>query len=82
MAYWLLQNGVKVMIAACDTFRSGAVEQLKTHCARLQVGGRVLRLHASRVRVRVGAGEHGSHQEAIGGRCSCRLAMAHLAASP
>ena len=25
------------MIAACDTFRSGAVEQLKTHCARLNV---------------------------------------------
>ncbi|KAL4418883.1 hypothetical protein ABPG77_010052 [Micractinium sp. CCAP 211/92] len=37
VAYWLLQNGIKVMIAACDTFRSGAVEQLKTHCARLQV---------------------------------------------
>ena len=27
----------QVMIAACDTFRSGAVEQLKTHCARLNV---------------------------------------------
>jgi signal recognition particle GTPase len=26
------------MIAACDTFRAGAVEQLKTHCARLKVG--------------------------------------------
>jgi signal recognition particle GTPase len=25
------------MIAACDTFRSGAVEQLKTHCGRLGV---------------------------------------------
>jgi signal recognition particle receptor subunit alpha len=25
------------MIAACDTFRSGAVEQLKTHCVRLGV---------------------------------------------
>ncbi|GAB4818620.1 hypothetical protein N2152v2_005666 [Parachlorella kessleri] len=37
VAYWLLQNQVKVMIAACDTFRSGAVEQLKTHCNRLQV---------------------------------------------
>lgn len=37
VAYWLLQNGSKVMIAACDTFRSGAVEQLKTHCARLNV---------------------------------------------
>ncbi|KAK9799811.1 hypothetical protein WJX73_001989 [Symbiochloris irregularis] len=37
IAYWLLQNKVKVMIAACDTFRAGAVEQLKTHCARLNV---------------------------------------------
>ena len=26
-----------MMIAACDTFRSGAVEQLKTHCVRLGV---------------------------------------------
>lgn len=26
-----------MMIAACDTFRSGAVEQLKTHCGRLGV---------------------------------------------
>ena len=25
------------MIAACDTFRSGAVEQLKVHCDRLNV---------------------------------------------
>ncbi|CAG9463108.1 unnamed protein product [Pedinophyceae sp. YPF-701] len=37
VAYWLLQNKVKVMIAACDTFRSGAVEQLRTHCHRLDV---------------------------------------------
>lgn len=37
VAYWLLQNNLKVMIAACDTFRSGAVEQLKTHCTRLSV---------------------------------------------
>jgi len=37
VAYWLLQNHHKVMIAACDTFRSGAVEQLKTHCTRLGV---------------------------------------------
>lgn len=25
------------MMAACDTFRSGAVEQLRTHARRLQV---------------------------------------------
>lgn len=25
------------MVAACDTFRAGAVEQLKTHCTRLGI---------------------------------------------
>eukprot|EP00003_Mantamonas_plastica_P010910 TRINITY_DN2045_c0_g2_i5.p1 TRINITY_DN2045_c0_g2~~TRINITY_DN2045_c0_g2_i5.p1 ORF type:complete len:486 (-),score=192.59 TRINITY_DN2045_c0_g2_i5:86-1543(-) len=33
--FWLMKNGHKVHIAACDTFRSGAVEQLRTHCKRL-----------------------------------------------
>jgi signal recognition particle receptor subunit alpha len=37
VAYWLLQHDVSVMLAACDTFRSGAVEQLRTHARRLQV---------------------------------------------
>ncbi|XP_051130962.1 uncharacterized protein LOC127251344 [Andrographis paniculata] len=37
VAYWLLQHDVKVMMAACDTFRSGAVEQLRTHARRLQI---------------------------------------------
>jgi len=37
VAYWLLQNDITVMVAACDTFRSGAVEQLKTHCNRLDI---------------------------------------------
>ena len=37
VAYWLLQHDAKVMIAACDTFRAGAVEQLRTHCKRLGV---------------------------------------------
>ena len=37
VAYWLLQHDIKVMIAACDTFRAGAVEQLRTHCKRLGV---------------------------------------------
>jgi signal recognition particle GTPase len=31
IAYWLLSNNFRVLIAACDTFRSGAVEQLRTH---------------------------------------------------
>jgi signal recognition particle receptor subunit alpha len=35
--FWLLQNKLKVMIAACDTFRAGAVEQLGEHCRRLDV---------------------------------------------
>lgn len=37
VAYWLLQHKVNVTMAACDTFRSGAVEQLRTHARRLQV---------------------------------------------
>ena len=28
---------MQVQIAACDTFRSGAVEQLRTHCNRLNI---------------------------------------------
>ena len=36
---YLLQTqcSLQVQIAACDTFRSGAVEQLRTHCNRLNV---------------------------------------------
>jgi len=37
VAYWLLQHKLSVTLAACDTFRSGAVEQLRTHARRLQV---------------------------------------------
>ncbi|RKP17839.1 P-loop containing nucleoside triphosphate hydrolase protein [Rozella allomycis CSF55] len=33
--FWLLQNNLKVLIAACDTFRSGAVEQLRVHVKNL-----------------------------------------------
>lgn len=29
--FYLLNNGCRVLIAACDTFRAGAVEQLRTH---------------------------------------------------
>ncbi|GMH46379.1 hypothetical protein TrRE_jg8314 [Triparma retinervis] len=31
VAWWMKRNGLKVRLAACDTFRSGAVEQLKVH---------------------------------------------------
>ncbi|PIA54810.1 hypothetical protein AQUCO_00901004v1 [Aquilegia coerulea] len=37
VAYWLQQHKVNVMMAACDTFRSGAVEQLRTHARRLNI---------------------------------------------
>jgi len=37
VAYYLKENGVKVMIAACDTFRSGAVEQLRSHARCLDM---------------------------------------------
>ncbi|KAF3990048.1 hypothetical protein FT663_02327 [Candidozyma haemuli var. vulneris] len=36
LAYWFLQNNLNVLICACDTFRSGAVEQLKVHVNNLQ----------------------------------------------
>jgi signal recognition particle receptor subunit alpha len=31
----LIENGFRVLIAACDTFRAGAVEQLRTHTRKL-----------------------------------------------
>lgn len=37
VCFWLKSQKFKVMLAACDTFRSGAVEQLKTHASRLDV---------------------------------------------
>jgi signal recognition particle receptor subunit alpha len=37
ICYWLKQNNFKVLIAACDTFRSGAVEQLRVHTKCLNV---------------------------------------------
>ncbi|CAH01528.1 Signal recognition particle receptor subunit alpha [Kluyveromyces lactis] len=35
LAFWLLKNNLKVLIVACDTFRSGAVEQLRVHVENL-----------------------------------------------
>jgi hypothetical protein len=51
ICYWLLQNDFSVCIAACDTFRAGAVEQLKvrvrTVSGRLAVTrGKLACLHA------------------------------------
>jgi len=36
LAFFLLQNDFKLLIAACDTFRSGAVEQLRVHARNLK----------------------------------------------
>lgn len=35
ICFWLIENDLSVLIAACDTFRAGAVEQLRTHTRRL-----------------------------------------------
>uniref|UniRef100_A0A668T0Z5 SRP54-type proteins GTP-binding domain-containing protein n=1 Tax=Oreochromis aureus TaxID=47969 RepID=A0A668T0Z5_OREAU len=35
ISFWLIENGFTVLIAACDTFRAGAVEQLRIHQRRL-----------------------------------------------
>ncbi|XP_044293381.1 signal recognition particle receptor subunit alpha isoform X2 [Varanus komodoensis] len=35
ISFWLIENKFSVLIAACDTFRAGAVEQLRTHTRRL-----------------------------------------------
>lgn len=35
ICFWLIENDFSVLIAACDTFRAGAVEQLKTHTRHL-----------------------------------------------
>lgn len=38
VAYYLKhKGGLNVLVAACDTFRAGAVEQLRTHCNRLDI---------------------------------------------
>ena len=36
LAFFLLQNNFSLLIAACDTFRSGAVEQLRVHARNLK----------------------------------------------
>ncbi|XP_053947797.1 signal recognition particle receptor subunit alpha homolog [Anastrepha ludens] len=35
ICFWLIENNFSVLIAACDTFRAGAVEQLRTHTRHL-----------------------------------------------
>jgi signal recognition particle receptor subunit alpha len=35
ICFWLIENDLRVLVAACDTFRAGAVEQLRTHTRHL-----------------------------------------------
>lgn len=35
VCFWLLDNGYRVLVVGGDTFRAGAVEQLRTHVVRL-----------------------------------------------
>eukprot|EP01084_Bolivina_argentea_P059581 108827_1 len=35
--YYLKKRNFQVSVAACDTFRAGAIEQLETHCCALKV---------------------------------------------
>jgi signal recognition particle receptor subunit alpha len=35
ICFWLIENDLRVLVAACDTFRAGAVEQLRTHARHL-----------------------------------------------
>jgi signal recognition particle receptor subunit alpha len=37
VAAWLRGAGLSVMLAACDTYRTGAIEQLRVHSEVLQV---------------------------------------------
>ncbi|ASJ10752.1 signal recognition particle-docking protein FtsY [Thermococcus sp. P6] len=37
LAHWLRKNGLSVVIAASDTFRAGAIEQVEEHAKRLGV---------------------------------------------
>ena len=38
VAYYFKSKGMSVLLAACDTYRSGAVEQLRVHVERLGIG--------------------------------------------
>lgn len=55
VCYYLLQKRLSVLIAACDTFRSGAVEQLQVHAHRLGVEVYSQGRRAWRARVRAAA---------------------------
>lgn len=62
VCFWLLQNKMRVLIAACDTFRSGAVEQLRTHVRNLGQ----LEVDGERVGAKIELYEKGYGKDAAG----------------
>lgn len=47
MCCWLLQNKLSVYVAACDTFRAGAIEQLSVHVEAFNRSGHNVGFHSS-----------------------------------
>lgn len=81
VCFWLLQNQKRVLIAACDTFRSGAVEQLRVHVrnlGELQVGGAKVKDPAADGGNKLELFERGYGKDASG-ICSAALAYARTA---
>ena len=68
LAYWFLHNNLSVLICACDTFRSGAVEQLKVHVNSLN------KLNAAQARVDLFEKGYGGGDHVIN---TAKLAIAH-----
>lgn len=82
VAFWLLQNDFRVLIAACDTFRSGAVEQLRVHVRNLGMlvgkGGVGARAGVEIYERGYGKDAAGIAKDAIGyGGWKCKLAVDH-----
>lgn len=71
LAYWFLQNNMSVLICACDTFRSGAVEQLKVHVNSLK------RLNSGAARIDLFEKGYGGGDHVVN---TAKLAIAHAAA--
>ncbi|KAH9387039.1 signal recognition particle receptor subunit alpha [Nematocida major] len=45
LCLWILKNKYKICVAACDGFRSGAIEQLKKYVDRYQARGHAISLY-------------------------------------
>lgn len=71
LAYWFLQNNMSVLICACDTFRSGAVEQLNVHVRSLKT------LNSGSARIDLFEKGYGGGDHVV---TTAKLAIAHAAA--